>query len=79
MSWTEIGRRLNIHKRTVQRVVLPPLTLKAYNINNLCLDIPRSRGGWHSFESKTLWPPRVTHRCWETRIDCETPDASPGT
>lgn len=36
------NRRLNIHKGTVQKAVLPPLTLKVYNIDKLCPDVPRS-------------------------------------
>ena len=33
MAWAKTGRRLDIHKRTTQKVVLPPLGLQ---INKLC-------------------------------------------
>ena len=72
MSWAEIGRRLNIHRRTVQKVVLPlaALTLKAYSIDKLYPDIPQSKRDRHSFESKPFWPSRIVHRCRKARIDC---------
>ena len=74
MSWAEIGRRLNIHRRS-KRVVLPlaALTLKAYSIDRLYPDIPQSKRDRRSFESKPLWPPRIIHRCRKARID-RSPD-----
>ena len=71
MGWAEIGRKLNILPRTVQKVVPPRVsTLKAFGIDRLYLDIPQGKKYWHSFKSETLWSPCVLQRCRETRIDC---------
>ena len=51
MSWAAIDRRLNIHKRIIQKVVLLTLTLK---ISSIDLDILQGERDWNSFELKTF-------------------------